>query len=151
MNLRDATPADLDAIRRLVFSIAAEYGFEPDPEGVDADLCADSEAYFEEGAMLRVLEHDGGVVGMIGVVPRPDRTWELRKIYLDPAFRGGGWGRRLVDEARAFARSQGARAWRLETSTKLGEALRLYERAGFAPVQGSTRSQTCDLSMELAL
>lgn len=151
MELRDATPEDLDGIRALVAAVGEEYGFAPEPEGADEDLHGASARYFEPGGMLRVLVDGGAVVGMVGVVPHTGGAWELRKIYLDKGRRGGGHGRRLLDEALGFARGQGAVKLVLQSSSKLGEALRLYERAGFRRVEGDTRSCTCDVAMELAL
>ena len=151
MELRDGSSDDLVDVRALVFAVAGEYGFEPEPEGADADLFEHAGEYFAPGGMLRVLEQGGVIVGMVGVVPRGEGVWELRKIYLAADQRGGGQGRRLLEEALTFARAQGARKLVLQTSSKLDAALRLYERAGFVPAQNETRSCTCDVSLELAL
>ncbi len=151
MELRDATRQDLDAIRTLVAEVAGEYGFPPEPEGADSDLYGEVDAYFGEGGMLRVLEGAGSVLGVVGVVPRTGGAWELRKIYLHGSQRGTGLGRRLLDEALSFARDCGADRLVLQSSTKLIEALRLYEGAGFLHLDGQTRSETCDVFMELKL
>lgn len=151
MELRNATREDLPSIRSLVAEVAGEYGFPLEPEGADSDLYGEADAYFGDGGMLRVLEAGGQVVGVVGVIPHATGAWELRKIYLHMKHRGGGHGRRLLGEALTFARAQGAARLVLQSSTKLGEALRLYERAGFTRVEVPTRSDTCDIAMELQL
>lgn len=150
LELRDATREDLEAIRSLVAEVAGEYGYPPEPEGADADLYGEVDLYFGDDGMLRVLEESGCLLGVVGVVPRGAGTWELRKIYLQRGQRGSGQGRRLLEEALSFARSCGATRLVLQSATRLSEALRLYERAGFTRVEGATRG-TCDVFMELGL
>ena len=151
MELRDATREDLPSIRSLVAEVAGEYGFEVEPEGADLDLYGEVDAYFGEGGMLRVLEAQGRVVGVIGVVPHGEGAWELRKMYLQRDLRGAGHGRGLLDAALTFARDQGAARVVLQSSTRLESALRLYERTGFIHVEATTRSDACDVMMELSL
>ncbi len=153
LEIRPADRADLPAIRDLVYAIAEEFGFTPEPEGVDADLNADSERYFEPDACLDVLvDEGGGVRGVLGVVPHGSDGSELRKLYVDSTLRGGGHGHRLLERAIAFARELGARRMVLQTNERLLEAAKLYERAGFqrTPME-SRRSETCDLRFELRL
>ena len=150
--IRDGTREDLPAIREVVFAVGREYGFEPEPEGCDADLFEDAQAYFADGGMLRVLVDEMDAVhGMLGVVRIDPDTLELRKIYLSSTARGGGHGRALLDEAIAFAREIGCRRVVLETSSRLERAIQLYERAGFRPEPGDTRSCSCDVRLVLEL
>ena len=152
MKIRDGTREDLPAVREVVFAVGREFGFEPEPEGCDADLFGDAEAYFAEGGMLRVLVDEADVVrGLLGVVRLDRDTIELRKIYLASDARGGGRGRALLDEAIAFAREIGCRRIVLETSSRLERAIEIYERAGFRPEPGDTRSCSCDVRLVLEL
>ncbi len=149
MDMRAATAEDIPAIRTLVAEVGSEFGFEPEPEGADIDLYGAVDAYFAPGGLLRVLTHDDRVVGVVGVVPHSASDWELRKIYVAAEHRGGGHGRCLLDVAVAFAQIQGARKLVLQSSSKLGAALILYERAGFVTIESGMRSSTCDVAMEL--
>ena len=54
--------------------------------------------------------------------------WDLR---VAPASRRRGWGRRLVEDARAFARSRSATALRVETQDVNVPACRFYAALGF--------------------
>ncbi|MBB5203346.1 putative acetyltransferase [Inhella inkyongensis] len=59
---------------------------------------------------------------------------ELKRMFVSPAQRGQGLGRRLLNALAAWAQSQGARRLYLETGCRQPEAITLYERAGFAHV-----------------
>ncbi len=85
------------------------------------------------GAFLVVRR--GGVPVGCGAVRRLDAdTAELKRMYIIPAERGAGLGRRLVAVLEAEARSLGARRVVLETGVRQLAALALYRAAGFRPV-----------------
>jgi ribosomal protein S18 acetylase RimI-like enzyme len=54
--------------------------------------------------------------------------------YVDPASRGAGLGRRLLDAMTAAMRAAGARALHLLVRPDNRRARRLYEKAGFAAI-----------------
>jgi GNAT superfamily N-acetyltransferase len=61
-------------------------------------------------------------------------TAELKRMYVDPAVRGQGLGRRLVNALEAEARALGVRRLVLETGVRQGAALALYRATGFRPI-----------------
>ena len=61
-------------------------------------------------------------------------TAELKRMYVDPAVRGTGLGRRLVVALEAAARAAGARRLVLETDVRQTAALALYRATGFEPI-----------------
>ena len=56
---------------------------------------------------------------------------EIKRMYVDPALRGRGLGRLLLEALEAEGRVTGLAFLRLETGPKQPEALGLYRRAGF--------------------
>jgi ribosomal protein S18 acetylase RimI-like enzyme len=55
-------------------------------------------------------------------------------MWVSPAVRGLGLGRRLLAELEAHATARGVRALRLETNRALTEAIGLYRSAGYREV-----------------
>jgi len=56
---------------------------------------------------------------------------EIKRMYVEPDYRGRGLGRRILHELEVRARRDGYSWTRLETGTLQPEAIRLYERAGY--------------------
>ncbi|UBU11065.1 MarR family winged helix-turn-helix transcriptional regulator [Nonomuraea gerenzanensis] len=74
-------------------------------------------------------------VGCVALKPHPEpATAEIKRMWVDPATRGLGLGRRLLAEAEAHAARQGVRTLRLETNRALTEAVALYRSSGYAEV-----------------
>lgn len=150
--LREATNADGEHIRDLVFAVLEEYGLKPDPGSTDADLSDIERSYFARGGTFRVLEdRNGSVIGAYGLYPMENHACELRKMYLRRECRGQGLGKRLLDDALANAKRLGFTRVVLETASVLKEAIALYERYGFAPHQPDHLSPRCDQAYLLEL
>ena len=152
MKIREATPADGDAIRAIVRETLAEFGFVVESTGTDADLAGVPTSYQSRGGSFRVIEDDtGAVVGCGGLYPETGKTVELRKMYFRPSIRGQGLGRRLLEELIAEARQRGFDRIELETASNLETAIALYTRAGFVQTNAVKHSCRCDLTFALAL
>ncbi|MFD8755695.1 GNAT family N-acetyltransferase [Kitasatospora sp. NPDC059577] len=82
---------------------------------------------------LWVAELDGRVVGATGLVRSEERPgWgQLRWVLLDPAARGLGLGRRMLETALVEARARSYEGVLLWTVAGLDAAHHLYAKAGF--------------------
>ncbi|MCT9108423.1 GNAT family N-acetyltransferase [Streptomyces mirabilis] len=54
-------------------------------------------------------------------------------MYVRPAYRRDRIGRRMVDEFRSWAKESGAASAQVTAYASNAEAIRFYERNGFAP------------------
>ncbi len=84
---------------------------------------------------LWLAEHGPRLVGSVAVLRIAREVAQLRWLVVDPAFRGRGIGKRLVQEAVAFARAAGYPSMFLETLEELPIAAALYRAAGFELVR----------------
>lgn len=152
MKIREARPADADAIRAIVSRTLAEFGFGVESSGTDADLADVPASYHGRGGVFRVVvDEDGQVVGCGGLYPLRPGVVELRKMYFRPDIRGRGLGRVLLDELLGEARRRGFARIELETASNLTAAIALYERAGFVETDGARHSCRCDRTFALDL
>jgi len=86
-----------------------------------------------EGGIL-ILRVDGRPAGCVAVRRFEKDKAELKRMYVRPANRGQGLGRRLGEEALALAKRLGYQAIRLDTLPQMGKALALYASFGFVEI-----------------
>jgi GNAT superfamily N-acetyltransferase len=78
-----------------------------------------------------IAEVEGTRAGCVFCVENDRQTAQLRLLLVDPAARGLGFGRQLVDTCVEFARTAGYRRMVLWTNDPLVSAARIYVAAGF--------------------
>ena len=84
-----------------------------------------------DGVFLVVRDDDGAAVACGGLARFDAERAELKRMYVVPAARGRGLGRRVLVELEAAARDLGYRGIVLETGDLQPEALGLYRSAGY--------------------
>ena len=72
-----------------------------------------------------------GVYRACGALAVKQGYGELKSIFTDPAARGRGLGRKIIQHIEGTARDLGLSQVKLETGSLLHDAHRLYEREGF--------------------
>jgi aminoglycoside phosphotransferase (APT) family kinase protein/ribosomal protein S18 acetylase RimI-like enzyme len=107
-----------------------EDGFDP-ARSIPAE---DAELTLPAGLLL-VATVGGEPVGCGALKFHPDDgIAEVKRMWVSPAARGLGLGRRLLAELEAQAARQGVRLLRLETNHNLTEAIAMYRTAGYREV-----------------
>ncbi|HET6569813.1 MAG TPA: GNAT family N-acetyltransferase [Rhodothermales bacterium] len=82
------------------------------------------------GALL-LARSAGQDVGCVGIRRLDEDACEMKRLYVKPAFRGLGIGKRLVEAAVAQAQLLGYSIMRLDTLDTMAPARALYEAVGF--------------------
>jgi len=112
-------------------------------EPFDREVLGNPEHYIlaDGGRILFAVDDQQRAIGTVALMHAGDGVYELTKMAVAPEARGRGIGRLLMNEALQLYRSLYARELFLESSSKLGPALALYESVGFrhhpAPRAGS--------------
>jgi GNAT superfamily N-acetyltransferase len=126
MTIRLAGAADFDEIRNMLREYAQWLGtdlsfqdFEAELAGLPGDYCA---ILIAEGA------------GCVAIRPLASEICEMKRLYVRPASRGEGLGRRLAEAAIAEARNLGFLRMRLDTLPQQGAAHELYRSLGFQEI-----------------
>ncbi|MGB6604649.1 MAG: helix-turn-helix domain-containing GNAT family N-acetyltransferase [Steroidobacteraceae bacterium] len=134
VEIAPAAPASPDAHRCLnhyFAELATRF-----PEGYDRGLDgADDLSHFAppRGSLL-VARLFGEPVGCAALRTLEPGIGEIKRMWVAPAARGLGIGRRLLNELERVARRCRLRAVQLDTNGSLKEALRLYRSSGYREI-----------------
>lgn len=133
--IRQASPADLDAVAPLFDAYRQFYEQPPDPALARAFI---AERLEREESVIFLAERDGHAVGFVQLYPvfsstarRPRRLWLLNDLYVAPGVRQGGVGRALMARARRLAEETGACGLELVTARTNTIGQRLYQSEGY--------------------
>jgi len=134
VEIAPADPAEPDArwcVARYIDELGERFerGFDP-----GRSLPADDADLRPPRGVLLVARLRDEPVGCGAVKLHDDEPAELKRMWVSPAGRGLGLGRRLLGELEAFAAAAHAPAVRLETNRTLTEAIALYRSSGYAEV-----------------
>ncbi|WP_449539736.1 GNAT family N-acetyltransferase [Ferdinandcohnia sp. Marseille-Q9671] len=147
MKIREIKKEDNPRVKEIIQESLKSHGLAiPGTAYYDPQL-NDLHHYYHnlEHAKYWVIEHEGEVVGGIGIAPfnEQDKVCELQKLYVDSKMQGLGYGKKLMETALSFA-SQYYETCYLETTNELKTACILYEKFGFTrlqePLPGSDHS-----------
>jgi GNAT superfamily N-acetyltransferase len=141
---------DIATVRRLMQAYGQYLGDNP---GGAENICLEGYAHELEslpaGYILLVLALvDGVAAGCVALrhIVREERACEMKRLWVEGAFRGLSLGRLLVETTIAWAQREGFEAMYLDTvPAAMPEANRLYKAMGFVPVERYNKNPLTDV------
>jgi putative acetyltransferase len=144
--------SESDDVRTLLREYAASLPFELDFQDFDRELAELPGAYAPPRGALLVARTDGIVSGCVALRPLEGDACELKRLFVRPAARGSGLGRRLATAVIDEARRLGYARMLLDTTPEMAAAQALYEELGFektAPYRHNPVAGTRFLELQL--
>jgi len=128
--------ADLDDARVLFRAYAASLPIDLAYQGFATELAGLPGAYAApSGALLLARDRAGAAIGCAALRPLADHgCCEMKRLFVDPAARGLGLGRALMEAIVGEAARLGYREVRLDTLPTMTAAIAMYRAAGFEPI-----------------
>lgn len=147
--IRPHQPGDMGwVVHRQAVIYNQEYGWDEQCEALFAEIVANFiKNYDPKRERCWIAERNGEIVGSVFLVKKSKTVAQLRLLLVEPAARGMGIGKRLVNECLRFARQTGYQKITLWTQSALTAARHVYEEAGFRLVhEGKHHSFGHDLT-----
>jgi putative acetyltransferase len=151
-SIRPIQQEDNPLVAAIIRTVMTEFGAVGSGFSImDPEVDQMFEAYAIPKAAYFVLEKNGEVLGGGGIAPLMGgmaEIAELKKMYFQPALRGLGLGRQLIELLESRAKEFGFHQLYIETLRSMSAANRLYQASGFRPLEhplGNTGHTGCDL------
>jgi putative acetyltransferase len=129
---------DRDRVR-LVSQLFGEYATSLDVDlcfqGFEEELATLPGAYARPSGRLLLAIDGDDAAGCVALRALEPQICEMKRLFVRPAFRGSGLGRRLVERIISEARGAGYDRMRLDTLPSMRAARAMYAALGFTPIQ----------------
>lgn len=132
--LQAATPGQVGEVRRLFLEYAATLDCDPCLQRIEQDVAHLPGEYAPPDGRLLLALNDGRAAGCAALRRIGEGVFEMRRMYVRPAFRGRKIGRGLALRCIEEARKEGGALLRLYTLPSMNEAIHLYRSLGFRDI-----------------
>ncbi|WP_257458901.1 GNAT family N-acetyltransferase [Archangium lipolyticum] len=126
-----AMPGQIDQARTLILEYTKALGIDLGFQDFEQEMADFPGAYSPPSGRLLLALDGSDAAGCVGIRGLEQGACEMKRLYIRPAYRSHGLGRRLVEAALEQARAIGYSAMYLDTLPEMESAIRLYQALGF--------------------
>ena len=131
MKITPYAPGDLDDVTALFRAYAKSIGVDLAYQDFESELAGLPGKYAPPGGALLIARDGDAAVGCVALRKSADGICEMKRLYVAPAARGTGLGRKLAEAIIAEGRRLGYGEIRLDTLPTMLDAIGLYHALGF--------------------
>jgi putative acetyltransferase len=145
---------DVEQARTLFKEYAAESKLDLCFQNFAEELARLPGDYAPPKGQLLLAWAEGQTTGCVALREFSAGICEMKRLYVRPAFRKGGLGRKLAEDIVDEARRIGYAAMRLDTLARMKAAVALYESLGFQRIEAYRPNPEGDviyMQLDLAL
>lgn len=128
------SPEDYAVGKVLIQEYIDWLGFDLGFQSIDKEMGSLSTMYGAPKGALLLLQVGEKIAGVVGIRPFDADRGELKRMYIQPKFRGTGLGRRLLGEALLHTQNLGYSGVLLDTDSSMKGAIALYLEYGFMEI-----------------
>ena len=134
LRIQDCTAKGLDDVRPLLMEYADSLGNHLCFQDFEKELANLPGDYAPPLGRLLVAVDDVRLAGCVALRRIDDQVCEMKRLYVRPAYRGAGLGRKLAEAVITSACEVGYAKMRLDTLPSMKKAIKLYHSLGFAEI-----------------
>jgi putative acetyltransferase len=127
--------ARMEELRALIREYGAELGINLNFQGFEEELAALPGRYSAPRGCILAAVDGAALTGSIALRPLEGDIGEVKRMYVNPAYRGRGIARALIDKLLERATEIGYARLRLDTLESMTAARTLYEGLGFVRIE----------------
>jgi ribosomal protein S18 acetylase RimI-like enzyme len=146
------TRRQTSAAEALIREYAASPGIDLGFESFDREMAEFPGAYSRPDGRLLLAIEGADAVGVVALRRLSDNMCEMKRMYVKPGFRSRGIGRMLAERLIEEARQIGYSRMRLDSRSRLRQAVSLYRSLGFkeiAPYTANPHEDAVHMELEL--
>lgn len=121
--------------KQLFLQYIQSLDFELNFQDVDRELAEITSEYNDPTGVLLLVYDGNKAIACAGVRKIDAGTAELKRMFVDPQYRGHQLGQQLLQQALTAAKQLGYHAIRLDTVPTMQAAIRLYQSVGFYEIE----------------
>lgn len=130
MKILDGRPY-IPQIRKLIEEYTSWLGRDLTFQNLEEELRDPAKKYTPPQGEVLVAEEAGRIIGMIAYHRHTDRRCEMKRLYVNPEYRGRNAGERLIETLIEHAKAAGYQEMVLDSIVSLQAAIHLYKKLGF--------------------
>jgi len=134
VSITKAKSEDMPTIKTLFSEYAASVAFDLSFQNFNRELSTLPGEYSLPNGCILVAREGSAIVGCVALRRLDEEVCEMKRLYVQPAFRGRGIGKKLAECVIRQASESGYRLMKLDTLASMLEAILLYRSLGFSRI-----------------